>query len=173
MPKYTVNLATKTTIVLLAVSCSLVGCALGLIDPNDHVTVGPTESPDGMVVSPSAERLSINEAKREVQIVKESTERWLGWRQEDIAKKERVVTTLEAAFGGAVDGLLGAATPFLAGAAPTLALLAGYATKRRKDMTPEEVAKEKEASYNAARKHTVDLLRKAGVSVPDDFDNQS
>ena len=163
----------KTTLLLLAITFCLAGCALGLIDPNDHVTVGPTETPDGMVVDASTERLSINEAKREVQVVKESTERWLEWRQVDIAKKERVVTTLEAAFGGALDGLLGAATPFLAGAAPTLALLAGYATKRRKDMTPEEVAKEKEDSYNAARKHTIDLLRKAGVSVPDDIENQS
>lgn len=163
----------KTTLVLLAIAFSITGCALGLIDPNDHVTVGPTETPSGMAVDTSTERLSINEAKREVQVVKESTERWLEWRQVDIAKKERVVTTLEAAFGGALDGLLGAATPFLVGAAPTLTLLAGFATKRRRDMTPEEVAKEKEASYNAARKHTIDLLRKAGVSVPEDIESQS
>ena len=55
---------------------------------------------------------------------------------------------LEGAVSGGLEeyaGAIGAAAgPF----APLAALLIGYATKRRKDRTPDEVAKEKQDSFN-------------------------
>ena len=113
----------------------------------DIKEVGPTDDVS-VVITPSEEPLTINQAKREVQVVREDVNRWIGWRNADIAKEEQKIAFIE---GVASSGLAAAgetvgmwAGPF----APLATLLIGYATKRRKDASPDQVAKEKRDSYN-------------------------
>ena len=135
---------TKLSIVLLFTAGAL---TVSCMDLRDIKKVGPTEDVS-VVITPSDEPLTINEAKREVQVVREDVNRWIDWRNQDIAKEEQKIAFIE---GIASSGLTAAgetvgmwAGPF----APLATLLIGYATKRRKDASPDQVAKEKMDSYN-------------------------
>ena len=140
MPKY--------TLITLAALFAFAGLAVACVDLRDHKTVPDTEKPASIQGDSEPDPLTINEAKREVQVIVDDTNRWIEWRNADIAKEEAKVAFIEGAVSGGLESVAGtigqAAGPF----APLAALLIGYATKRRKDRTPDEVAKEKEDSYN-------------------------
>jgi len=140
----------RTTTIILAALFAFSGLAVACVDLRDHKTVPDTPKPESIQGDGGAEveRLTINEAKREVQAIVDDTERWLEWRNADIAKEEAKVAFAEGVASGGLEeyaGAIGAAAgPF----APLAALLIGYATKRRKDASPDQVAKEKQDSYN-------------------------
>jgi hypothetical protein len=121
-----------------------------MVDLRDYKTVDPTTTPGevGVQVVPSDEPLTINQAKREVQVIRDDTQRWIDWRNADIVKEEAKVAALEGFFDGGLAVLGEAAGQWAGPFAPLATLLLGYATKRRKDSTPEQLANEKKDSYN-------------------------
>jgi len=140
MPKY--------TLIALAAIFAFAGLAVACVDLRDHWTVPPTPAPAGVELSVPAEPEPINVAKRSVEDFKHSANTYIDRRNDDIAKQEAKVAFIEGAVSGGLEeyaGAIGAAAgPF----APLAALLIGYATKRRKDASPDQVAKEKQDSYN-------------------------
>ena len=142
----------KTSVIAFASLFAVLGTACNIIDLRDHKTVPDTDKPASIQGDDNPDPLTINEAKREVEVIVDDTNRWIEWRNADIAKEEAKVAFIEGAVSGGLESFAGqigqAAGPF----APLAALLIGYATKRRKDRTPDEVAKEKEDSYNAGLK---------------------
>ena len=138
----------KATLISLAAAFAVFGTACNIIDGRDVITVPNTAPVDGMIVEPNAERLTINEAKRELDVVVDSTGRWVEWRSEDIAKREQWVSFAEGVSSSGFDALIGEAAAFAGPFAPLVTLLGGYSIKRRKDRTPDEVAQEKRDSYN-------------------------
>lgn len=156
----------RTTLITLTVVLAAAGCALGLVDPGDYVPVPPTPAPSGMVVQVPDESQSINEAKRDLEVVVDSTTRYVEWRTEDIAKRERWVKFAEGFVTAGLEPLMGEAAKFAGPFAPLVTLLGGYFIKRRKDRDPEQVRHEKEASYNAGQKAMLEALKAAGVKVP-------
>lgn len=144
MPKYVP--------IAIAALFAFAGLAVACVDLRDHKTVPDTGKPASIASDHDPSPLTINEAKREVQVIVDDTNRWIEWRNADIAKEEAKVAFIEGAVSGGLESVAGqigaAAGPF----APLAALLIGYATKRRKDRTPDEVAKEKEDSYNEGLK---------------------
>jgi len=140
MPRY--------VLISLAALFAFAGLAVACVDLRDHKTVPDTEKPASIQGDSDPDPLTINEAKREVQVIVDDTNRWIEWRNADIAKEEAKVAFIEGAVSGGLESVAGtigaAAGPF----APLAALLIGYATKRRRDMTPGQVAKEKQDSFN-------------------------
>jgi len=136
--------------IVLAVLFAFAGVACGLVDLRDYKTVDPTTTPGdvGVQVVPSDEPLTINQAKREVQVIRDDTNRWIEWRNADIVKEEAKVAAVEGFFDGGLAVLGETAGQWAGPFAPLATLLLGYATKRRKDSTPEQLANEKKDSYN-------------------------
>jgi len=137
----------KYTAIVLAALFAFAGVAVACVELRDHVTVPPSDTL-GLVVEVSPESLTITNAKREVQTVVDSTNRWVEFRTEDINKREELVLFAEGLFSSGSVALLGEVGAMAGPFAPLLTLLAGYSIKRRKDRTPDEVAKEKQQSYN-------------------------
>lgn len=144
---------------------TIAGCTLGLVDPGDYVPVSPTKAPAGMVVEVPDESQPVNEAKRDLEVVIDSTTRYVEWRSEDIAKRERWIAFAEGFVSAGLEPLLGEAAKFAGPAAPLLTLLGGYLIKRRKDRDPDQVREEKEASYKAGQKAMLASLKSAGIKV--------
>ena len=140
MPKY--------TLIALAVIFAFAGLAVACVDLRDHWTVPPTPAPAGVELAVPADPEPINVAKRSVEDFRYSANTYIDRRNADIAKQEAKVAFIEGAASGGLEkyaGAIGAAAgPF----GPLAALLIGYATKRRKDASPDQVAKEKQDSYN-------------------------
>ncbi|MEM9111675.1 MAG: hypothetical protein AAGC72_16865 [Planctomycetota bacterium] len=123
-----------------------------MIDLRDYKTVDPTNVPGvepGVVAIPAESALTITDAKREVEVIRDDTNRWIEWRNLDIAKEEDKIAFVEGFFASGLTAIGETAGTWAGPFAPLATLLIGYATKRRKDRTPDEVAKEKEDSYNA------------------------
>lgn len=142
---------TRAVAIAVAVLFAVAGVALGCVDMRDHLTVKPTATPGsvGVKVEPTDERLTINEAKREVEVVVADTARWVGWREKDIAKREQLVAFIEGFASSGLSAVTETAGTWAGPFAPLIALGIGYATKRRGDRTPDQTRKEKEASYRA------------------------
>jgi len=136
--------------IVFAAAFAVAGVACGMIDLRDYKTVDPTTTPGdvGVQVVPSDEPLTINQAKREVQVIRDDTNRWIEWRNADIVKEEAKVAAVEGFFDGGLTALGEAAGTWAGPFAPLATLLIGYATKRRKDSTPQQLADEKKDSYN-------------------------
>lgn len=160
------NKLPATTIILVATLFAVAGCALGLVDPGDYVPVPPTDAPAGMVVEVPTASQSVNEAKRDLEVVVDATTRYVEWRSEDIQKRERWIAFAEGFVTAGLEPLMGEAAKFAGPFAPLVTLLGGYMIKRRKDRDPDEVRQEKEASYNAGQKAMLEALKAAGVKVP-------
>ena len=142
----------RTATITVAVLFAVAGIAVSCTDLRDHVTVAPTPT-HGEVgppasTQPAAERLTINEAKREVQTVAADTARWIEWRNIDIAKAEQWVAFIEGVATSGLPALLGEAGKYAGPFAPLLTLLGGYMIKRRNDVTAEDHRKSKEDSFN-------------------------
>jgi len=140
MPKY--------TLIALAAAFAIFGTACNIIDGRDVLTVPNTDPIEGMIAETGGDRLTINQAKRELEVVIDATGKWVEYRSEDIAKREQWVSFAEGLSASSTDWALGEvgklAGPFM----PLLTLLGGYSIKRRKDASPDQVASEKQDSYN-------------------------
>lgn len=136
-----------STIVGVSVLFAVSGLAVACVDIRDHWRVDPTDDPSD-VLTPADEPLTINEAKREVQVIRDDTNRWIDWRNADIAKEEQKVAFIEGVTSSGLSAVAESAGTWAGPFAPLATLLIGYATKRRKDRTPDEVAQEKRDSYN-------------------------
>lgn len=135
---------------VLAIVFAVAGVACGMVDLRDWKEVDPTVTPGevGVQVVPSDEPLTINQAKREVQVIRDDTNRWIEWRNADIVKEEAKVAAIEGFFDGGLAVIGETAGQWAGPFAPLATLLIGYATKRRKDKSPDQVAQEKQDSYN-------------------------
>ena len=138
----------RITTVALAALFAFSGLAVACVDLRDHWTVPPTPAPAGVEIGVTSDPEPINVAKRSVEDFRYSANTYIERRNADIAKQEAKVAFVEGVASGGLEeyaGAIGAAAgPF----APLAALLIGYATKRRKDASPDQVAKEKQDSYN-------------------------
>ncbi|NBQ50593.1 MAG: hypothetical protein EBY40_07690 [Marivivens sp.] len=158
----------KTAFIAFAVVFAAFGTACNFIDAEDHWPVGPTEAPPGLDVAVPQETQSINEAERSLEDFVTATDTYKARRGYDIEKQRAKLSVLEGIKDGGLQVLgeqVGAwAGPF----APLLMLFAGYKTKRRGDMTPDEAkaaaAKEKEDSYNAGLQAGQELAKRAIIS---------
>ena len=140
---------TALTIGLAVLFCSA-GVAVGCVDLRDHWTVDPTDVPGtDPAVQPASEPLTINQAKREVQVIRDDTNRWIEWRNADIAKEESKVAFIEGFASAGGEALLGEVGKIAGPFAAPLFLLGGYFIKRKGDSTPDQTRQEKEDSYNA------------------------
>lgn len=135
-----------------ALAFATCGVAVSCVDMKDHWPVSPTQTPAGGFVQPSDESLSINEAKREVQVIRDDVNRWIAWRNADILKQEQKVAFIEGAVTSGLTAIWETAPAWAGGFAPLATLGIGYLIKRRNDVTPEEYRAGKEDSYNAGLK---------------------
>lgn len=135
--------------VAVAVTFAAAGIAVGCVDLRDHLTVEPTATPNVEILQPSPEPLTITEAKREVEVVVDSTARWVEWREQDIAKREQLVAFIEGFTASGLTAVSESAGTWAGPFAPLVTLGLGYLIKRRGDKTPEDYRKAKEDSYNA------------------------
>lgn len=131
-----------------AILFAVAGVTVGCMDLRDHLTVPPTPGTPDAIVQPAEEPLTINQAKREVEVVVADTARWVRWREQDIAKREQLVGFIEGFASSGLTALGETAGTWAGPFAPLVALGIGYLTKRRKDRDPDEVRQEKEDSYN-------------------------
>lgn len=146
------NWKTKITIVA-AVLFAFAGTACNFIDLKDYKDVDPTTPPPGLEVAVPAEPESINEADRSLEDFTAAAKTYIERRGLDIEKEKAKIAVVEGIADGGLQ-VFGEQIGMIAGPfAPLAALLIGYKTKRRKDLTPEEAkaaaADEKEKSYNA------------------------
>lgn len=152
-------------LVLIALVYAAVGCSLLAMDARDYVPVGPTEAVPGMAADVPDESMPITEAKRNAEIVVDSTRRWVEFRTEDIEKRERLVGLLEGFTSSGLDIVAGEVGRISGPFAPLAALLGGYFVKRRGDRNPEEARTEKEAARAEGRKEAEEFGRKFAEAV--------
>ena len=138
----------KTTGIVLAALFAVFGIACNVIDLEDSPLFSVDPTP-GSPVEVADEPLTIKDADRELKAATDAFVRWQTWRNADIADEKNKVAFVEG-FAEGMAPFVGEQIAAVAGPfAPLATLLIGYATKRRKDRSPDEVMKEKEDSYNA------------------------
>ena len=150
--------------VLLLVSLGLAACA-GL-DAGDFLTV-PTP-PDVQQERGLPAKLTLNAAAAEYQAWHEDTLRNAATWKTAIDRSDHFRGVFNQFTLGALDSLgpTVAGLPILGPAAPLLAGIAGLCIKRPRDVTPEELRKQKEDSYNAGLEIGRKLAQQAsGVAV--------
>lgn len=157
----------RTATITVAVLFTLAGLFVACTDLRDHITVQPTPAPGSVgppaSTTPSAEPLTINEAKREVETVAADTARWIEWRKIDIAKREQLVAFIEGVAAGGLPALLGEVGQYVGPFAPLLTLLGGYAIKRRNDVTADDYREGKQDSFNKGLEVGKKLAQAAGA----------
>lgn len=152
----------KTTSIAVAVLFAFASVALSCVDLRDHWTVEPTTPPPGLEMSTPEESETINQAKRGVEDFAHAANTYVNRRNVDIAKEEQSVAFIEGFTSAGLDAIGDTVGTWAGPFAPLAMLVIGYATKRRKDRTPDEVAKEKEDSYAKGRQDAIDAARVSG-----------
>lgn len=140
---------TRYAAIAAAILFAVAGLTVACTDLRDHITVPPTPGLPAEIAAGTDESLTINEAKREVEVVVQDTARWVSWREQDIAKREQLVAFIEGFASAGFDALAGELGAVVGPFAPLVTLLGGYFIKRKGDKTPDELRQEKEDSYNA------------------------